>query len=305
MERRYELLAKAGVRDLGTYNRKIAKALEAGPGATQIPESRRIKVLVAGNDGVEHEIEVDAEEAEAVAAASLPEKSQPHLDISGPVEPAPRKLPYIVVVIDEFADLMMVGFERGRGGGHAHRPEGAGRRHSPAARHAASICGCDHGRHQGQLPEPHRIPGAIQDDSKVILDANGAESLLGQGDMLFTDRGQALRRIHGALVNEEEIKRIVDHLKSQGKPVYDLEILKPRPEEGPEGESEPDDDDPTYEQALGLLGEMKQISVSMIQRRLRIGYNRAARVVERMERDGYVGGADGAKPREVLRAPAF
>src|SRR5262249_37409620 len=143
-------------------------------------------------------------------------------------------------------------------------------------------------------------------DSKVILDQHGAESLLGQGDMLFTDRGLPLKRIHGALIGEDEIKRVVDHLKSQGKPVYDLDILKPRPEDGQEGRGrEPADDDPSYEQALQRLNEMKQISVSMIQRRLRIGYNRAARVVERMERDGYVGAGDGAKPREVLRAPAF
>jgi S-DNA-T family DNA segregation ATPase FtsK/SpoIIIE len=306
MERRYELLAKAGVRDLQSYNRKIAKALESGGGApSQIPASRRVKVLVADQKGVEQEIEVDAEEAEAVAAASLPDQPPQQLDLSGPIEVAPRKLPYIVVVIDEFADLMMVA---------SKDVEAAVMRIAQKAR-AAGI----HLLLATQRPSVDVITGVIKAnfpsrvafqvpskmDSKVILDANGAESLLGQGDMLFTDRGQALKRIHGALVGEEEIKRIVDHLKSQGKPVYDLEILKPRPEEGVEGEPEPDDDDPTYEQALQLLHEMKQISVSMIQRRLRIGYNRAARVVERMERDGYVGGADGAKPREVLRAPAF
>src|SRR5262249_48700142 len=146
---------------------------------------------------------------------------------------------------------------------------------------------------------------SLHDALPIFLDQHGAESLLGQGDMLFTDRGLPLRRIHGALVGEEEIRRVVDHLKAQGKPVYDLDILKPRADESEDGEPVPDDDDPSYEQALQRLHEMRQISVSMIQRRLRIGYNRAARIVERMERDGFVGAADGAKPREVLRAPAF
>jgi S-DNA-T family DNA segregation ATPase FtsK/SpoIIIE len=305
MERRYELLAKAGVRDISTYNRKIAKAIEqvesGVPAATKKSE-KKIKVVVAGPDGSEQEIEVDAEEeAEAVAAASLPED----VATNDNGEPAPRKLPYIVVVIDEFADLMMVA---------SKEVEAAVMRIAQKAR-AAGI----HLVLATQRPSVDVITGVIKAnfpsriafqvpskmDSKVILDHQGAESLLGQGDMLFTDRGQALRRIHGAFVTEDEIKRVVDHLKSQGKPVYDLEILKPRAEEGEDGESEPDDDDPTYEQALQLLNEMRQISVSMIQRRLRIGYNRAARIVERMEREGYVGAADGAKPREVLRAPAF
>src|SRR5262249_35419752 len=113
MERRYELLAKAGVRDISTYNRKIAKALEAAvapeaAGKAQKKSDKRIKVVVTGADGTEQEIEVDAEEeAEAGAAAALPDVgSQATLDKTD--EPAPRKLPYIVVVIDEFADLMMV-----------------------------------------------------------------------------------------------------------------------------------------------------------------------------------------------------
>jgi S-DNA-T family DNA segregation ATPase FtsK/SpoIIIE len=305
MERRYELLAKAGVRDISTYNRKIAKAIEqveSGAAAPTKKSEKKIKVVVAGPDGSEQEIEVDAEEeAEAVAAASLPED----VTSNDNAEPAPRKLPFIVVVIDEFADLMMVA---------SKEVEAAVMRIAQKAR-AAGI----HLVLATQRPSVDVITGVIKAnfpsriafqvpskmDSKVILDHQGAESLLGQGDMLFTDRGQALRRIHGAFVTEDEIKRVVDHLKSQGKPVYDLEILKPRAEENEDGESEPDDDDPTYEQALQLLNEMRQISVSMIQRRLRIGYNRAARIVERMEREGYVGAADGAKPREVLRAPAF
>jgi S-DNA-T family DNA segregation ATPase FtsK/SpoIIIE len=315
MERRYELLAKAGVRDISSYNRKIAKALAEVQGGVLDPAAagkkadagsgKRIKVVVTGPDGQDQEIEVDAEEeAEAVAAASLPEQSE-LLTPPASDEPAPRRLPYIVVVIDEFADLMMVA---------SKEVEAAVMRIAQKAR-AAGI----HLLLATQRPSVDVITGVIKAnfpsriafqvpskmDSKVILDQHGAESLLGQGDMLFTDRGLPLRRIHGAFVTEDEIKRVVDHLKAQGKPVYDLEILKPRAEDGEEGEPAEDDDDPEYERALALLGEMRQISVSMIQRRLRIGYNRAARIVERMERDGYVGPADNAKPREVLRAPAF
>jgi S-DNA-T family DNA segregation ATPase FtsK/SpoIIIE len=307
MERRYELLAKAGVRDIASYNRKIARAVEAaqdGSAVPAAPDKKRIKVVVTGADGTEQEIEVDAEEeAEAVAAAALPDDAQAAAMGDDADEPAPRRLPFIVVVIDEFADLMMVA---------SKEVEAAVMRIAQKAR-AAGI----HLLLATQRPSVDVITGVIKAnfpsriafqvpskmDSKVILDQHGAESLLGQGDMLFTDRGLPLRRIHGALVGEDEIKRVVDHLKAQGKPVYDLEILKPRAEDGEEGDGEPDDDDPTYEQALSLLHEMRQISVSMIQRRMRIGYNRAARIVERMERDGYVGGADGAKPREVLRAP--
>ncbi|HJZ84870.1 MAG TPA: DNA translocase FtsK 4TM domain-containing protein [Polyangia bacterium] len=315
MERRYELLAKAGVRDIGSYNRKIARALEAVSGgsaptraaAAQASRDRRIKVVVTAADGSEQEVEVEAEEeAEAVAAAALPEaEPTPQLTLIKSEEPAPRRLPYIVVVIDEFADLMMVA---------SKEVEAAVMRIAQKAR-AAGI----HLLLATQRPSVDVITGVIKAnfpsriafqvpskmDSKVILDQHGAESLLGQGDMLFTDRGLPLRRIHGALVGEEEIRRVVDHLKAQGKPVYDLDILKPRADESEDGEPVPDDDDPSYEQALQLLHEMRQISVSMIQRRLRIGYNRAARIVERMERDGFVGAADGAKPREVLRAPAF
>jgi S-DNA-T family DNA segregation ATPase FtsK/SpoIIIE len=140
-------------------------------------------------------------------------------------------------------------------------------------------------------------------DSRTILDQQGAENLLGMGDMLFTDRGQALRRVHGALVTDTEIKRMVDFLKLQGQPVYDMDILKPRvDEEGEEGNGLPSDEaqDPVYDQAVRLVCETRLASVSMIQRRLQIGFNRASRLVERMERDGIVGAPNGSKPREVL-----
>jgi S-DNA-T family DNA segregation ATPase FtsK/SpoIIIE len=110
-----------------------------------------------------------------------------------------------------------------------------------------------------------------------------------------------LQRVHGAFVSENEIKKAVDHLKAQGKPVYDESILKPRDEEGEGGGGEEDElSDELYDQALATVSEMRAVSISMLQRKMRIGYNRAARMIERMERDGVVGPADGAKPREVL-----
>jgi S-DNA-T family DNA segregation ATPase FtsK/SpoIIIE len=110
-------------------------------------------------------------------------------------------------------------------------------------------------------------------------------------------------RVHGAFVSEQEIKRAVDHLKSQGKPVYDESILRPRDEDLADAGAEDELSDELYDQALATVSEMRQVSISMLQRKMRIGYNRAARMIERMERDGVVGPADGAKPREVLLRP--
>jgi S-DNA-T family DNA segregation ATPase FtsK/SpoIIIE len=139
-------------------------------------------------------------------------------------------------------------------------------------------------------------------DSRTILDQSGAEALLGQGDMLFSDRGSALRRVHGCFVGDDEIHQVVDFLKKQGKPVYDMDIIKPRDEDGDgeDGVAEEDFSDDLYDRAVALVAETRQASISMIQRRLRIGYNRAARMVERMEREGVVGPADGPNRREVL-----
>jgi len=155
---------------------------------------------------------------------------------------------------------------------------------------------------------PSRIAFKVtsKHDSRTILDTIGAEHLLGNGDMLFIPPGLAKQtRVHGAFVSDQEVLRIVEHLKQQGKPVYNEEIMnmKDTTEVGPDGLEEESDE--LYDQAVAVVTETGQASISMVQRRLRIGYNRAARIVERMEREGYVGAADGAKPREVLRAPAF
>ena len=158
---------------------------------------------------------------------------------------------------------------------------------------------------KANFPSRVALQVASKIDSRTILDQPGAETLLGNGDMLFSDRGTKLRRIHGAFLSDDEVHRVVDFLKTQAKPVYDMDILKPRDEEGEDGEGAPADDfhDALYDQAVAIVCETRQASVSFIQRRLQIGYNRAARMVEQMEREGIVGPANGIKPREVL-APA-
>jgi S-DNA-T family DNA segregation ATPase FtsK/SpoIIIE len=216
-------------------------------------------------------------------------------------EPPPRRLPYIVVIIDEFADLMMVA------------PKDVETSVARIAQKARAV-----GIHlllATQRPSVDVITGLIKAnfpsriafqvaskiDSRTILDQQGAENLLGQGDMLFTDRGQALRRVHGALVTDVEIKRMVEFLKQQGQPVYDMDILRPRGDEEGEGlDLGEDPHDEMYDLAVKLVCETRMASVSMIQRRLQVGFNRASRMVERMEREGIVGAPNGSKPREVL-----
>jgi len=136
-------------------------------------------------------------------------------------------------------------------------------------------------------------------DSRTIIDTNGAENLLGNGDMLFLPPGTAkLQRIHGAYLSELELGRIIEFLKKQETPEYDQTIVKAPPKETEDsGEKEYDE---RYDDAVALITKNGQASISMIQRHLRIGYNRAARIIEMMEEEGIVGPSDGAKPRTVL-----
>jgi S-DNA-T family DNA segregation ATPase FtsK/SpoIIIE len=308
MERRYELVSKAGVRDILAYNKRVEKQLADGPPKI---EAKNIKIYVAGEDGLKREVEVAPSEAAVQAAGGVidaeirEEISAAHAALQKKLAdqpPPPRKLPYIVVIIDEFADLMMVA------------PKDVETSVARIAQKARAV-----GIHlllATQRPSVDVITGLIKAnfpsriafqvaskiDSRTILDQQGAENLLGMGDMLFTDRGQALRRVHGALVTDVEIKRMVDFLKQQGQPVYDMDILKPRGDEegGEDGLPAEEGDDPLYDMAVKLVCETRMASVSMIQRRLQVGFNRASRMVERMEREGIVGAPNGSKPREVL-----
>jgi len=207
-------------------------------------------------------------------------------------------LPLVLIVIDELADLMLAA---------SRDVEFALTRLAQMAR-AAGI----HLLIATQRPSVDILTGIIKanfptrisfqvssrTDSRTILDANGAENLLGNGDMLLLPPGTAkLQRIHGAYVSEPEIQEVIDFLRRQKKPVYQEEILQAGPED--EGGDE-DQYDEKYDEAVALVTETGQASISMIQRRLRVGYNRAARMIEVMERNGIVSSAEGSRPREVL-----
>ena len=211
----------------------------------------------------------------------------------------PENLPYIVIVIDELADLMMVG---------SRDVEVALTRLAQMAR-AAGI----HLILATQRPSVDVLTGIIKanfptrltfqvssrTDSRTIIDTNGAENLLGSGDMLFLPPGTAkLQRIHGAYISETELSQITAFLRHQEKPDYDEEVIEVSAIEP--AESDDDDYDERYDDAVALITKTGQASISMIQRHLRIGYNRAARIIEKMEKEGVVGPSDGAKPRDVL-----
>ena len=217
-----------------------------------------------------------------------------------------RPLPLIVIVIDELADLMMV---------DTTNVEESITRLAQMAR-AVGI----HLILATQRPSVDVITGLIKAnfparisfrvaskvDSRTILDANGAESLLGRGDMLYLPAGSSrLHRIHGPLVSEEEIVSLCDFWRSQAKAVYNEKLLEVPKEEASAGATaeggEEEVDDELYQEAVRVVCEMGRASTSTLQRRLRIGYGRAARLIDIMEKDGIVGPADGTKPREVLK----
>lgn len=210
-----------------------------------------------------------------------------------------KRLPYIVVVIDELADLMMTS---------SREVEEAITRLAQMAR-AAGI----HLIIATQRPSVDVLTGIIKAnfparlsfqvsskvDSRTILDTIGAENLLGDGDMLFMPPGVSrIMRIHGAYISEEEVKRVTDFLRDQMKPDYDTTILSGvAEEETNEGEIELDE---KYDSAVDFVIQSGQASISMLQRKLRVGYNRAARMIEAMEKEGIVGPSDGVRPREVF-----
>lgn len=233
---------------------------------------------------------------EAYNRKILKEKKSEGMAASGVTS---ESLPYIILVIDELADLMMVS---------SREVEEAITRLAQMAR-AAGI----HLIIATQRPSVDVLTGIIKAnfptrisfqvsskvDSRTILDTIGAEHLLGDGDMLFMPPGVArLSRIHGAYISEEEVKRVTDFLREQMKPEYDSSILQ---EVAVDEEKETDEMelDEKYDQAIELVVQNGQASISMLQRKMRVGYNRAARMIEAMEKEGIVGPSDGVKPREV------
>jgi S-DNA-T family DNA segregation ATPase FtsK/SpoIIIE len=216
-------------------------------------------------------------------------------------EVAEEKLPYIVIIVDELADLMMVASKDVETSiaRLAQMARAAGM-HIMLATQRPSVDVLT-GLIKANFPTRISFKVSSKVDSRTILDGSGAEHLLGLGDMLFLPPGAAkLQRIHGAFISEEETERIIAFLKEQGSAQYDESVLQVVEEE-PEAEGSVDADyDEKYDEAVAVVTETGQASISMVQRRLRVGYNRAARMIEMMEREGIVGPADGSKPREVL-----
>ncbi len=216
-------------------------------------------------------------------------------------EPRLRLLPYIVIIIDELADLMLVSSrdteeylirlaQKSRASGI----------HLILATQRPSVDVIT-GLIKANFPTRISFQVSSKVDSRTILDTGGAERLLGMGDMLFIPPGTSrLNRIHGAYVSEEEVKRVVEYLKTQQTPVFEVGIMEMQDEETKEEDM--GDRDEKWSDAIEIVAETRQASISMLQRRLRIGYNRAARIIEMMEKEGMVGPSDGIKPREVYVA---
>jgi S-DNA-T family DNA segregation ATPase FtsK/SpoIIIE len=277
METRYKMMAERGVRNINGFNdlaEKLQKEYEI-----------EFKKHEKANKGVKPVNKDNEDEEEEVL---LPEP--------------PAKLPYVVVLIDELADLMMVA---------SKGVEDSLTRLAQMAR-AAGI----HLIVATQRPSVDVLTGIIKAnfptrmsykvtsrvDSRTILDAMGADKLLGRGDMLFLPPGSSnLLRLHGVMVSDEEIERIVGFIKKQAKPIYEEDIFQAAEIEAKDEAEEEYDD--KYDEALAIVAKDRQASISYIQRRLRIGYNRAARIIETMEREGVVGPSDGGKPREVYVSP--
>ena len=263
MEDRYQMMAALGVRNIEQFNARI--------------EEMRA-------DGLDH--------------FRLKAKG----DEEGESRPLDT-LPYVVVVIDELADLMVVS---------ARDVEESLQRLAQMAR-AAGI----HLVLATQRPSVDVLTGVIKanfpsrisfqvssrTDSRTILDHNGAEHLLGKGDMLFLPPGTSkLQRIHGAYVSEKEVAELVEHLRKQGAPAFDETLLRVR-EESEAKEERGEEVDDLYDRALAIVAESRNASISYLQRRLKVGYNRAARMIEQMELEGVVGPQEGTKPRDVYAQP--
>jgi S-DNA-T family DNA segregation ATPase FtsK/SpoIIIE len=266
MEERYQMMAALGVRSIDQFNSRVDKELAAGNTTFRLKAKR----------GEEEGAEVPFE-----------------------------RIPYIVVVIDELADLMVVS---------ARDVEEALQRLAQMAR-AAGI----HLVLATQRPSVDVLTGIIKanfparisfqvssrTDSRTILDQNGADHLLGQGDMLFLPPGTSkLQRMHGAYVTEDEVAQLAEFLRGQGAPIFDETLTKLREEsEAKEDGTAEEDVDEMYDKAVALVAETRNASISYVQRRLKVGYNRAARMIEQMENEGVVGPQVGTKPREVFVQP--
>ena len=282
MERRYRILAKMGCRNLAAFNQKIE---DLGADVvrdllfTEEAEGESSSVPVSGGKDWLEAFEPDESGASRVS-----------------------KLPYIVIIIDELADLMMMAKKEveisiAR---IAQKARAAGIHLIIATQRPSTDVVT--GLIKANLPSRVSFQLASYVDSKTILDRAGAERLLGQGDMLFVPPGVSTTlRLHGAFLEDDEISKITSFLKSQGKPAYRDEILLVDDEESAEeGQGENGEDDELFGDAMELVKTKGHASASYLQRHFKVGYNRAARMIETMEARGIIGPQDGARPREIL-----
>jgi S-DNA-T family DNA segregation ATPase FtsK/SpoIIIE len=288
MEKRYKIFAKMGVRNFDSFN---SRPREDKPAPVEVPEA--------------DEPEVNLEEIEAIAAALEegdlgPEADFEELEIEE--DEIPDRFPYIVVLIDELADLMQTA---------PADVEMCIARIAQKAR-AAGI----HLIIATQTPRADVVTGIIKAnipsriafqvssalDSRVILDTKGADKLVGKGDMLYLPPGSAkLERAQGAFVSDEEVERIVAHCSKQAKPNYEKDIRETIDAAGDDEADEVSEaDEELIIKCIEVARQEQKCSTSLLQRRLRLGYTRAARMVDILEQRGVVGPGDGAKPREVF-----
>jgi S-DNA-T family DNA segregation ATPase FtsK/SpoIIIE len=278
MERRYQLFANAGTKNIGTYNRWV-KRIEDG----EIPPPDPKDVQAIAADG------------QVVSVPSAREGTDGAI--------LPGKLPFIVIVVDEFADLMM---QQGKDvetavARLAQKARAAGM-HVVLATQRPSVDVIT-GMIKANFPTRIAFRVAQKVDSRTILDEQGSELLLGKGDMLVKMNGSnEMRRVQCPFVSEEEVEALTTFLRSQGTPTYHDAILQ-RSDDDDEAPPEEEAADPRFDEAVRIVAETRRCSTSWLQRKMTIGYNRAAKIVEMMEKLGMVGAPNGARDREVLIQP--